>query len=477
MTSPRLTLFQLAEILCGRLTGADADRPVAGLAIDTRKMEAYEVFFAVQGENTDGHRFLNAAWEAGAAGAVVSADRQCEDIPELPLIHVDDPREALLRFARWRIENWPGRVVGVTGSSGKTTTKEFIAALLRTRRKVFRTPGNLNNTLGVPLALFHLDDADEMAILEMGMSSPGEIAALCGVAAPDIALVTNVGSVHLQFFPDRNALARAKEEIVQGMKPTGTFVCNTDDPLVMAMARRSSAAKLFFGTDPMADVRLLGWRVEDVDRMAGSLSWGGRIHRLRLGMTGVHAFMNLAAAVAVCLAAGLDDASILEAAEALAPVGMRGAALRLAGGVRVLDDSYNSNPEAMRSVLTTLGAWEGRPETLLVAGEMRELGPGSADFHAEIGRRVAELGNVRLVGVAGDAREMAAEAERLGIPAEFHPDAAAATPAVIEAVRPGMLVVVKGSRGVGLERIVRALEGSLGPDRTEAEQSTAEGGQ
>lgn len=474
MTIPRMTLFKFAGILGGTLTGAEVDRPIAGLSIDTRTLEALEVFFAVRGEREDGHRYLEAAWEAGAAAAVVAGDRECPPIPDLPFIRVDDPREALLRFARWKIDHWPGRVIGVTGSSGKTTTKEFIAAILSERFKVFRTPGNLNNTLGVPLALFRLDETAELAVLEMGMSSEGEIEALCRAAAPDIALVTNVGSVHLQFFPDRNALAGAKEEIVRGMKPSGTFVCNADDPLVLAMARRTGAAKLFFGTDPMADVRLLGWRVEDVDRMAGTLSWGGRVHRVRLAMTGAHAFLNLAAAVAVSLAAGLDDAAILEAVEKLKPMGMRGTAHRLAGGVKLLDDSYNSNPEAMRSVLSTLGAWEGRPETLLVAGEMRELGAGSAGFHAEIGHQAGQVGNIRLIGVAGDAREMVAQAERTGLPAEFHPNADAALPAVLEAVRPGMLVVVKGSRGVGLDRVVRAVVERLGPDRGEDGKSAEE---
>ncbi len=259
MTAPRLTVAQLAAVMGGALLRGGGNVAVAGLQNDSRHLKAGEVFVAIATAAADGHDYTAHAQAAGAAAAVVN--RVPDGVPELPLVLVDDTRQALLRFAAWRVRGWSGRIVGITGSSGKSTTKEFTAELLAARYRVFRSPGNFNNTLGIPMALFGLRPEHEVAVLEMGMSSSGEIAALCAAAPPDVAVVTNVGSVHLEFFPNREALAAAKGEIVAGMKPDGVFVYNADDPPVRRLAASAGRAAVSFGQADGADVRLVRWAV------------------------------------------------------------------------------------------------------------------------------------------------------------------------------------------------------------------------
>jgi len=455
MTAPRLTVAQLAAVMGGALPRGGGDTAVAGLQNDSRNLKAGEVFVAIATAAADGHDYAAHAQAAGAVAAVVT--RVPDGVPGLPLVLVDDTRQALLRFAAWRVRGWGGRIVGVTGSSGKSTTKEFTAELLAARYRVFRSPGNFNNTLGIPMALFGLRPEHEVAVLEMGMSSSGEIAALCAAAPPDVAVVTNVGSVHLEFFPNREALAAAKGEIVAGMKPGGVFVYNADDPLVRRLAASAGRTAVSFGQTDGADVRLVRWAVAADGRTEGTLRWRDRDIPVSLPMLGGHYLLNFAAAAGVALSLGLEPEAVAAAAAAIRPFAMRGELHELPGGVRLVDDAYNSNPEAMRSVLETLARWSGRPPTLIVAGEMRELGPESAALHREVGALVARTGCRLLIGVQGQADQMVAAAAAAGQAARFVPDAVAALAEVRRELAPGMLLLVKGSRGVGLDRLVRAL--------------------
>ena len=262
MSAAPLTLGRMAAIVGGSVSGVAADAPVAGLQHDSRLLKPGEIFFAIVSPTGDGHAYLADAAARGACAAVVS--RAPEGDPGLPLVRVDDTRAALLRFATWKVAAWGGKIVGITGSTGKTTTKEFTAALLEGGFTVFRTPGNYNNTLGIPLALYHLDGSHEVAVLEMGMSSPGEIAALCQAAPPDVAVVTNVGSVHLEHFADAAALARAKAEIVSVVNP-GRWVIAAD-------------------TTVAVDHHVLGKpeSPEDAVRMLGLIQ--GRSHQVHTGL-------------------------------------------------------------------------------------------------------------------------------------------------------------------------------------------------
>jgi UDP-N-acetylmuramoyl-tripeptide--D-alanyl-D-alanine ligase len=276
-----------------------------------------------------------------------------------------------------------------------------------------------------------------------------------------VAVVTNVGSVHLEYFADQAALARAKAEIVAGMQPGGTLVYNADDPWVRDMARESHGHRLSFGTGKYAAIRLTDWTVPDGRSTTGSLAWEGGRHEVTLPMLGGHFLLNLAAAVGAARALGVDTAAILRQIGGLRPSKMRGETRDLPGGVRMIDDSYNSNPEAMKSVLESLARWHDRPNTILVAGEMRELGPDSLRMHRETGERVARLGCALLLGVQGHAERLVEAARAAGQPARFHPDWASAWADLRGELRPGMLLVVKGSRGVGLERLVQAVEKHL----------------
>ena len=459
MSAAPLTLGRMAAILGGALSGGAADAMVAGLQHDSRLLRPGEIFFAIVSPTGDGHAYLADAAARGACAAVVS--RAPEGDPGLPLVRVDDTRVALLRFAAWKVAAWGGKIVGITGSTGKTTTKEFTAALLEGGFTVFRTPGNYNNTLGIPLALFHLDGSHQVAVLEMGMSSPGEIAALCRAAPPDVAVVTNVGSVHLEYFADQAALARAKAEIVAGMKPGGVLVFNADNPWVRGMAAAARGRRIAFGAGPDAEVRLADWTVPDGRSTAGVLEWDGARHEVALPMLGGHFLLNLAAAVGAARALGVGTAAILRQIGGLRPSKMRGEVRDLPGGLRVIDDTYNSNPEAMEAVLESLARWQGRPPTVFVAGEMRELGADSPRLHREAGERVARLGCDLLLGVQGDAAHLVEAARTAGQAARFHPDWASAWEDLRGALRPGLLLVVKGSRGVGLERLVQAVEKHL----------------
>jgi len=456
MSAPPLTLAELATILQGRLASVVADRPVTGLQYDSRILKPGEVFFAIQSPTGDGHDYLAQAAAAGAAAAVVS--RPAESAAGCPLVVVDDTRAALLRFAAWKTGRWPGTIVGITGSSGKTTTKEFTAEILSRRFRVFRTPGNYNNTLGLPVALFQLNRDFEVAVLEMGMSTPGELAALCAAIPPRVAVLANIGSVHLQNFPDREALARAKAEIIQGMHSDGTLVYNLDDPQVRRVARESPRRSLSYGMTPGADLRILDWRITPDRHTLAHLEWDGTRCQVELPLLGGHYLYNLAAAAAVGLTLGLTLEHILAGTARLHPFKMRGEIRRLPNGVLLLDDSYNSNPEAMQSLLDTFGRWPDRPPTVIVAGEMRELGPESARLHAEVGAAAARLGCALLIGVQGDAAHLVDAARAAGAKACFCPDVPAALETLRPVLRPGQLLLVKGSRGVGLDRLVQALE-------------------
>lgn len=455
MSEISLTITRLAEILGGRIIGIDPGAAVTGLAIDSRTLAAGEVFFAIRGDQADGHGYVNAAAERGARAAVV--DTLPDPPVPLPLIAVANTRDALLRFAAWRINDWQGRIVGITGSSGKTTTKEFIATLLGARYSVFRTPGNYNNTLGVPLSLFHLENRHEVAVVEMGMSTPGEIASICTAVPPDVAVVLNVGSVHQEFFPDRAALAAAKAEIVTGMKAAGTLVYNLDDPYVRDMRRLHPKPSLSFGESDDADIRLSGWEITASGQVEGILEWAGYSRTVTLPTMAGHYLMDLAAAIGAAHALGLTPEEVSSRLTGLRPYNMRGEIHHLPDDMILLDDSYNSNPEAMRGVLTALSRWKNRPETILVAGEMRELGAESVACHIEIGHLAAQTGCRRVIGVAGNAIHLVRAASDDGVEGSFHPSAEDALAAVQAALRPGCLLVIKGSRGVGLDRLVRAL--------------------
>ena len=430
-----------------RAIGAAASpRPakVTGWSVDTRTQNPGDVYFALRGPNFDGNEFVPAAIERGAAAVVVTQAHGLE-VPELV---VPDTLKALQSLARWARVQWGGTVVGVTGSAGKTTTKDAIAHLLSSQMTVGRTIGNLNNHVGVPVSILRLPDDARVAVLEMGMNHAGEIRELANIARPNIGVVTNVGYAHIEFFDSIDGVATAKRELIEALPADGIAVLNGDDPRVARFAAAHSGRSITFGFSETADVRA---------ESAQFAADGSRFRALGVDyetpLTGRHAVMNLLAALAVATALRIAAERLREAVQSFAVGKMRGEKLEH-NGILVWNDCYNSNPEAARSMLDVLGAAPAA-RRIAVLGEMLELGRAAEDLHRQVGRYAASSGVDLLVGVRGHAREMIEAARAAGLAngaAVFFEDPVEAGEFARDAARPGDAILFKGSRGVHVER-------------------------
>lgn len=456
----RATLAAAAEAMAATLPPLYADWPWEGAAIDSRKVADGQLFFALPGSRADGHGFVAAALGSGARAAVVRRDRVAELPQGAPLLQVDDVEEALHALTRWARARAPRRLAGITGSVGKTTTKEILATLLAERFRTAKSPGNLNNLFGFPLALLGIDESAEWLVAEMGMSTPGELGRLSRLARPDVAVVTSVRPVHLEFFGSLAAIADAKAEILEGMDPASpdsTFVVNLDDPEVVRIGRRWPGRSLTFGVG-RGDVHATAISDRGTAGIGLRLHVGGASASVELPLYGAYNVENFLAAAAIAAHAGLTPAEIAAGAAKVQPSAMRGVvrAVELQGGAAtVIEDCYNSNPSAAARALESAAALNGRRHWA-VLGEMRELGADSARFHAELGRAAVEGGFAPIVGVGAEARGLVEAAVASGGQAEWVADAAAAAAGFAAELEPGDVVLVKGSRGVGLETVVRA---------------------
>jgi UDP-N-acetylmuramoyl-tripeptide--D-alanyl-D-alanine ligase len=428
---------------------------VRGYSIDSRTIAPDELFFAVRGERFDGHDFVVNAVERGAIAAVVSRARVAA-LPDaalaVPLLIADDPLIALQGLATHVRRQWGKRVIAVTGSAGKTTTKEAIAAALGAKFNVLKSKGNLNNGYGLPLQLLRLEPEHEFAVVEMGMNHASEIAALARIATPDWGVVTNVGTAHVENFADGQAgIARAKFELVASLPANGVAFLNCDDPYVSQFGRDFAGKAVYFGSGPCADPQILVVG-EDESGLQVRYRSGTREADVTLRLLGGHNAHNAMAALAVAREAAVDTAAAAAALASLTPGDKRGEVIDL-GGITILNDSYNSNPEALRSMIRTLAA---RPagRRILVAGEMLELGEYGPALHAACGRAAAEAGIDIVVGVRGNAERLAAAACAAGVASLFLPDAETAGRWLASNLRQGDVVLVKGSRGVRLEKAV-----------------------
>jgi UDP-N-acetylmuramoyl-tripeptide--D-alanyl-D-alanine ligase len=456
----------LVEATAGELLRGDSETRVSSYTIDSRAVEPGGVFFALRGTRVDGHAFVADAARAGATMAVIESEPE-RDAPLPPvLLRVESTTAALGRSGQLARRKQPGRVVAVTGSTGKTTTKELLAEGLGASRRVHRTRGNLNNHLGVPLTLLAAPDTTEVQVIELAMSAPGEIAALALLSDPDVALVTNVRPVHLEFFRTLEDIAAAKGELFAVLRPEATAVVNLDDERVRLQAARHAGPRVTFGRSPEADLVLES--IEDGYVPGAGLVFrhAGVTRTLRLRIGGSHAAWNALAALAAIDAAGEDLDAAVRAMETLEPGEGRGRMYRLSGGVFLVDDTYNSNPAAMASVLQTVRATSVPGRKIVVMGDMLELGHDETPFHRVAGEQAAAAGVDVLVGVGTRARAALEAARRAGIrEAHSAEDATEAARSVRERVRPGDLVVVKGSRGVHLELVVKELRSALGEER------------
>ena len=431
---------------------------VGGYSIDSRTIAPGELFFAVRGERVDGHDYVAAALARGAVAAVVSRARLAT-LPDaalaLPLLIADDCLLALHSLAGHVRRRWGRRVVAVTGSAGKTTTKEAAAAALEAKFIVLKSRGNLNNAFGLPLQLLRLEADHEYAVVEMGMNHPGEIAALARVAAPDWGVVTNVGTAHIENFPDgQDGIAHAKFELVAALPATGIAFLNIDDPYVSQFGRGFAGRSVYFGVGPCADLQALDI-VEDIEGLHVTFRAGQHRRRATLRLLGAHNASNALAGLAVALEAGVPFDAAVDALLLLTAGDKRGEILEH-NGATILNDSYNSNPEALCSMIRTLAARPAR-RRILLAGEMLEQGVHGPALHTACGQTAAEAGLDLVAGVGGNARHLAAAACTGGVASIFLPDAEAAGLWLRKNLQPGDAVLVKGSRGVHLERAIQAL--------------------
>jgi len=433
-----------------------------GYSIDSRTISAGELFFAVRGERNDGHDYIAKALERGAVGAVVSVARLSglpNAVLSAPLLIVEDTLIALQALAAHVRRRWGRHVVAITGSAGKTSTKEAVAAALSAEFSVLKSTGNLNNGFGMPLQLLRLEAEHEYAVIELGMNHAGEIAQLARIASPDWGVVTNVGMAHVENFSDGQAgIARAKYELVAALPASGVAFLNCADPYVSQFGRDFAGKVVYFGDGPCADPAIVGAE-ELADGLAVTIQDREELFALKLKMLGRHHAVNAAAAFAVAREAGVAMEKAIHALEALVPGDRRGEVISV-GGATILNDSYNSNPEALKSMIATLAA---RPlmtkgaRRILIAGEMLELGDYAPTLHADCGRAAAEAGIDLVIGVRGNAVHLVRAAAEAGALAVFLADASAAGQWLRRHLQAGDHVLLKGSRGVKLETALAAL--------------------
>jgi UDP-N-acetylmuramoyl-tripeptide--D-alanyl-D-alanine ligase len=454
-----LTLTEIAQVVGGTVH-ADVDVEVTGPAfIDTRKPEPGGLFVAFEGEHVDGHDFAAAAVDAGAAAVL------CTRPLDVPCVVVPDARQALAQLARHVIGRLTDtKVVALTGSQGKTSTKDLIAHVLSSAGTTVATVGSFNNELGFPLTVLRADPATEYLVLEMGARGVGHIRTLCEVAPPYLSLVLNVGKAHIGEFGSQQAIAQAKGEIVEALTDDGLAVLNADDPLVAGMASRTVATVRTYGTGADVDVRLEGLALDDLGRPRFRLVAGGSSAEVQLQLVGEHHATNACAAAAAALALGLPLDTVAAAlADVTAISGGRMEVHQRADGVTVIDDAYNANPDSMRAGLKALAAiGRRRPEarTIAVLGEMLELGSSSMEEHDAVGRLAVRLDIHRLLVVGEGARPIHLGASLEGSWGEesvFVPDNDAALDWLHRNLEPDDVVLFKASNAAKLSRVARAV--------------------
>lgn len=467
----RWTVAQVADAVAGRCRGGlDPVARLAGVSIDSRTIRAGELFIAIHGKTHDGHDHVAAALESGAVAAVV-AEPLLSRYPgwlQDRCITVADTLEALHRLARAVRKEWGKKVCGITGSVGKTTTKEIVAALLGSKLRVLKTEGNFNNEYGLPLTLFRLEETDDVAVLEMGMSFPGELKRLAAIALPDVVIETRVSPAHLLNFASVEEIALAKRELVEGLRgPASVAVLNADDARVAAMAAMAPGRVIFYGVEKPAEFS--AEEIEDRGALGSSFTLVHRDKRTRmeLPLPGRHVVWNALAAIAAASVWGIRSAEAQNTLRGLRTPAMRGELIRFSNGFALINDSYNSSPAALQAMIHLLGATPGYKRRILAAGEMRELGPSSPNLHREAGEHAGKSGKIDyVIGVQGDAGQIVEGAVAAGLPRDH--SKVFATPAeaasfLAEFVQPGDLLLVKGSRSVKMERIVDELLGRFTP--------------
>ena len=459
----RFRLDEIAKATGGKLSANCGSLECGGISIDTRSVGAGNLFVAIKGAHFDGHDFLEKARASGAAALLVRGGAR---VPEgAASVEVGDTERALGDIAAWWKTKFAIPRVAITGSNGKSTTKEMAAAVAGAMGSVLKTEGNFNNLIGLPLTVFRMDDSHRVAILEMGMNAPGEIKRLTEVADPDIGIITNVTAAHLERLHTVDTVAKAKGELFETMREDAVAVVNGEDRRVRELGRSRRGKTIVFGMQNDFDVRFLHMDTTGLDSMDLKLSVMGREFEVRLPVPGAHNVMNALAAVSIGVALGIDPGDAVERLAGFKPMAMRMERVQLANGARVVNDSYNANPESMRAAFRTVGSARRAGRFVAALGDMLELGDASPELHRQVGEAAAQLGVGRLYLVGDFAKEIARGAACGGLPESevvFCGGIDELKDIVEGELQAGDVLLVKGSRGMRMERLVEHLKSSIG---------------
>jgi UDP-N-acetylmuramoyl-tripeptide--D-alanyl-D-alanine ligase len=471
-----LTVEELREVISTKvLAGAGSGwmkQPIRRISLDSRSIRSGDLFLAMKGDCFDGHDFIGAALSRGAAGVIAKDSYDVGSLALKPsskrtvpfILGVRDPLFAYQQLATHHRSRFDIPVVAVTGSNGKTTTKEMVAGVMAHRWKVLKTEGNLNNRIGVPQTLFRLNGRYEGAVIEMGVDHVGQTTRLCEIARPTIGVITNIGPDHLEFFGSMEGSAQSKAELLDFLPSDGAAVLNADDPYYDYLAARARCRVVSFGFSSKAEVRATDVKSDGRNGTIFRLLFPGKVRHtiVHIHVQGDHNVTNALAAAAVGAVLGLPGAVIAQGLSRFRPAAMRSQVF-VSHGITVINDCYNANPASMKAAVRLLAQRGADRKKIAVLGDMLELGPGAVPLHEEVGAFVARQGIDQLVACGALSRSLAEGAERVGFDRRnivLAPDAAAAAEAVKAIVKPGDVVLVKASRGIKLEQVAQALQGA-----------------
>lgn len=458
----RFTALEIAQAVGGRLV-AETRAEVNGVVTDSRSIGRGCLFVAIKGPSFDGHQFTREAFGKGASVALISDPSLILTEPERVFVVVRDTVKALQDLAAYHRRRFKNLlVVGVTGSSGKTTVKNMAAAALSRKYVTLKTEGNLNNHIGAPMTLLNLTGKHEAAVIEMGMSSPGEIARLAVIAAPSIGVITNIGSAHLGGLGSVAAVRKAKGELLDKIPRGGSAILNMDDPNSAPLIKKTELATITFGRGDGADARVMESRLAGAGRRV-TIRWKKKEFAVKLKLIGARDADNASSAFAVAAVAGVDGDQAIKGLAAVRPEKMRMEPVRLANGALLINDAYNANPDSTKSAIQTLMEIGGKGRTIFVFGDMLELGSEEEAIHARIGRFAAKSGVSDFYSHGGLAGRSALEAGRAGrLHVKAGKNKQRLADEIAKRLRPGDVVLVKGSRGMRMEEVADRIVSIVG---------------
>ncbi len=449
----KLTLKEIADAVNGTLDEKWNELEIEAISSDTRQIEPGCLFVAFQGENFDGHHFIKQAFSLGAKAALSNRTvEKDDDMPQKPVVYVEDTLLAFGALAAYYKQKFSVYTVGVTGSVGKTSTKEMIYAVMSQKYKVLKTEGNFNNQIGMPRTLFSLDNSYSGAVLEMGMCELGEISYLSNIARPDLGVITNIGVSHLENLGTRENILKAKLEILDGMPPEGKLILNGDNDMLLTQKERLGKRALWYGIEEPGDVTAEEIRQEGDDTLF-TVCYQGNRYPAQIPAIGVHNVYNALAAFLVGIEIGLTPEEIVAGYQSYQNAGMR-QRVTVKRGVKVIEDCYNASPDSMESAINVISTIPCEGRRIAVFGDMLELGEQSRRMHFQVGERAAGSKIDELVCFGPEAEEIVKGAANLGLPAKHFPEKEALSNYLQAALKPGDAVIFKASRGMRLEEVI-----------------------